>query len=74
MNRRDFLDTMVILSGIALLILLMLSVGNIDYLGLAIVDLLFCATMMVVATKSHQRFYKKRYPRAVRERSSKLIL
>jgi hypothetical protein len=74
MNRRDFLDTMVILSGIALLILLMLSVGNIDYLGLAIVDLLFCATMMVVATNAHQKFYKNRYGRMVRERNSKLVL
>ena len=74
MNRRDFLDTMVILSGIALFILLMLSVGNIDYLGLAIVDLLFCATMMVVATSAHQRFHKNRYGKMVNERNSKLIL
>jgi hypothetical protein len=74
MNRRDFLDTLVILSGMALFILLILSVADIDYLGWAIVDLLFFFVMAKVATNAHQRFHKDRYRRMVRERNSKLIL
>jgi len=68
MNKRDFLDAIVILSGMALFILLILSAANIIYLGWAIVDLLFFATMAKVATNAHLRWHKNRYPRAVRER------
>lgn len=74
MNRRDFLDTIAILSGMALFILLILSVADIRYLGWAIVDLLFFFVMAKVATNAHRKFHKNRYPRAVRERNSKLIL
>lgn len=74
MNRRDFFDTMVILSGMALFILIILSVGNIDFLGWAMVDMLFCITMMVVSTNAHKKWHKDRYRRMVRERNRKLIL
>ena len=69
MKKSDVFDALVILTGMAFFILLILTIGgNYQYGKYAVLDLVSCIFFMKVAHDSHVKYRKGYVNRAIRER------
>lgn len=73
MTKRDFLDTMVVLTGMSFFILLLLAIGgHTDYMVYVVADFIACILFMKWANDAHQKYSKGFINRALRERERKI--
>jgi len=69
MKKSDVLDAMVILTGQAFFIMLLLAIGgHYEYIDWALVSLIACFIFMKGAYDSHKKYRKGYINRAIRER------
>lgn len=74
MTKRDFLDTMVVLTGMAFFILLLLAIGgHTDYMVYVVADFIACILFMKWANDAHQAYNRGRVKRMIKERKVRVL-